>query len=780
MKSLSLLFFALAAFSSFAQNLPNQWSLLTDQHMITIGKVEDDGLYDKSIIREYYLEFDQSNYWSLLTANYGTENEVSATLTVDGITYPQVGVSFKGQTSYLQVNGDKKSFSIKMDSFIPDQDLMGYQTLNLNNCFGDASFLREFMYLHLIKKHIPAAKCSFVHLFINGQDWGLYPNVQQMNKDYLEEWFLSNDGTLWRADSPTSTAGGGGPGGGGPQWGDGTAALNYNGTADTDYSAYYTLKSTASTDPWQLLINTTDVLENTAIANLEAQLPTVMDVDRALWLLASEIAFGDDDSYVYKGKMDYYAYWEVETGRLTPLEYDGNSVLGNQANNWSPFYHADNANYPLLNKLMQVPAYRQRYLAHVRTILEEALNLTTTQAFIDEWSDFIDAQVQNDPKKLTTYNAFVTEQTTLQTRLTARRNAMNNAEVNTVGAAISGVKMISAGGEWSTPLANEPITIEAIVSSTDGIGAVNCHYSTELVGNFTVLPMTSNGTSYQAQIPGLSAGTVVRFYIEAIESNTAGTRSYQPVGAEHDVYYFNTMPAFAASSDIVINELMADNGTTMADDAGEYDDWIELYNKGNETVDLTGYYITDNDWNLTKFEIPAGTMMAPDSYLILWADEDGLQGPLHANFKLSSSGETVTLLNSEGLIADQVIYTQQAEDLAFARNPNGTGAFMLQPPTFSVNNESEVSIDEIDNQASWTIYPNPASTVISIQVKDLTRNVYDLKISDLTGRVIMFESAVVTSENQNIQLNISDLARGSYLLSLSSDEQLLTKMIVKN
>ena len=137
-------------------------------------------------------------------------------------------------------------------------------------------------------------------------------------------------------------------------------------------------------------------------------------------------------------------------------------------------------------------------------------------------------------------------------------------------------------------------------------------------------------------------------------------------------------------------------------------------------------------------------------------------------------------MNSEGLIADQVTYTQQAEDLAFARNPNGTGAFVLQLPTFSINNESEVSVNEIDNQASWTIYPNPATTVISIQVKDLVSNVYDLIIRDLSGRIVLFEKASVSSENQNIQLNISDLARGSYLLSLSNDEQLLTKMIVKN
>ncbi len=108
-----------------AQNLPNQWTLDESAHRITIGNVDDDGLYDRSVIREYYLEFDQTNYWTQLTNNYGTENEVQATLTVDGVSYPQVGVSFKGQTSYMMAQGEKKSFSIKMDSFIPDQNLMG-------------------------------------------------------------------------------------------------------------------------------------------------------------------------------------------------------------------------------------------------------------------------------------------------------------------------------------------------------------------------------------------------------------------------------------------------------------------------------------------------------------------------------------------------------------------------------------------------------------------------------------------------------------------------------
>ncbi|MBK6563684.1 MAG: CotH kinase family protein [Saprospiraceae bacterium] len=60
-------------------------------------------------------------------------------------------------------------------------------------------------------------KANFVKLYINDQYWGIYLNVQQLNKDFLEEWYASNDGNNFRADSPTGTTGGGG-GGGGPQW----------------------------------------------------------------------------------------------------------------------------------------------------------------------------------------------------------------------------------------------------------------------------------------------------------------------------------------------------------------------------------------------------------------------------------------------------------------------------------------------------------------------------------------------------------------------------------
>ena len=68
------------------------------------------------------------------------------------------------------------------------------------------------------------------------------------------------------------------------------------------------------------------MLNNTPIGELEETLEDYLDIDRTLWFLAHEIIYSDDDSYIYKGEMDYYVYYEPETGRSTPLEFDGSRL----------------------------------------------------------------------------------------------------------------------------------------------------------------------------------------------------------------------------------------------------------------------------------------------------------------------------------------------------------------------------------------------------------------------------------------------------------------------
>ena len=78
---------------------------------------------------------------------------------------------------------------------------------------------------------------------------------------------------------------------------------------------------------------------------------------------------------------------------------------------------------------------------------------------------------------------------------------------------------------------------------------------------------------------------------------------------------------------------------------GQFEDWIELYNTTGQAIDISGYFLTDNEINLTKWQIPQGTVLNANDYLIIWADEDASQGKFHANFKFSANGESLLLLN---------------------------------------------------------------------------------------------------------------------------------------
>jgi hypothetical protein len=144
-----------------------------------------------------------------------------------------------------------------------------------------------------------------------------------------------------------------------------------------------------------------------------------------------------------------------------------------------------------------------------------------------------------------------------------------------------------------------------------------------------------------------------------------------------------------APADIVINELMPVNSTTVADNYGEFDDWIELYNLTSSTIDLSGYYLSDNHKNPSKWQIPQGTSIAGNGYLIIWADGDTTQYGLHANFKLSSSGEEVVLAKPDRHIIDKISFPAPAVEWSYARVPNGTGPFKWQQPTFNKSNDSK-------------------------------------------------------------------------------------------
>ena len=198
MNKLILFLTALITLVSYAnsQTLPLQWTLDEDNHRLIIGDVQHTGLYDENIIRDVYLTFDQANYTQQLEDNYDDAIAIPAGIYVDGVDYPEVGARYKGQTSYFMNESDKKSFNITMDEYDSSQDLMGYESLNFACGYFDPTWVREFVFQRIIRKHIPAAASCFINLHINGEDWGIYTNVQQTNSEFLNEWFMDNSRTL--------------------------------------------------------------------------------------------------------------------------------------------------------------------------------------------------------------------------------------------------------------------------------------------------------------------------------------------------------------------------------------------------------------------------------------------------------------------------------------------------------------------------------------------------------------------------------------------------------
>jgi hypothetical protein len=138
---------------------------------------------------------------------------------------------------------------------------------------------------------------------------------------------------------------------------------------------------------------------------------------------------------------------------------------------------------------------------------------------------------------------------------------------------------------------------------------------------------------------------------------------------------------------IVINEFMASNSNTIADQNGEYDDWVEIYNAGTVTVNLEGFFLTDKRSELNKFQFPS-VSLAPDDYLIVWLDNDSLQSGYHANFQLNSDEDKIYLMNADTTVIDHVRFKNAATGQSIGRFPNGVGVKRTMSPSFNGTNVS--------------------------------------------------------------------------------------------
>ena len=169
--------------------------------------------------------------------------------------------------------------------------------------------------------------------------------------------------------------------------------------------------------------------------------------------------------------------------------------------------------------------------------------------------------------------------------------------------------------------------------------------------------------------------------------------------------------ALQTNGQVVINEFMASNTSTIKDNFDQYDDWIELYNKTGAAIDISSWSISDSIGDLRKWKFKRPTVIPAYSYFMLWADGDTAQGnTFHTNFKLSSKGEMIVLVDSLKKIVDSITYGAQITDKSTARNPNGTGSFVISTPTYNASNGT-VSISFKSNEKENWVYLSDSKTL---------------------------------------------------------------------
>lgn len=237
-------------------------------------------------------------------------------------------------------------------------------------------------------------------------------------------------------------------------------------------------------------------------------------------------------------------------------------------------------------------------------------------------------------------------------------------------------------------------------------------------------------------------------------------------------------PAFAQT--VVLNELLASNDTTITDpDFGEYADWIELYNASSESVDIGGYYLTDDLEEPTQWQIPEGTTIAPGGFLVIWADDENTAASaLHANFKLSAGGETIGLYDSTVSIVDTLTFPEQSTDISYGRYPDGSTAFaFFKDPTPGSGNDTNPVFGFLDPpQASLNsgLYDDMVEVELSSEDGSTVHFTLDGSVptetSALYSTPLLFnETTVLRAVAFAPDYEPSEVASHTYLINESSD-----------
>jgi spore coat protein CotH len=347
-----------------------------------------DSIFNQTTIHNLYITFPYSTFYDSLLQSHATDIYLNVNIQFNSKILNSVGIKAKGNSSF---NGpsQKKSFKLDMNEFVSGQDLHGLKKLNFNNSFKDPSFLREkLMNDFLIDHQLPAPRTTFCNVYMNNQLWGLYVIVEEVDDEFCDHWFGSNDGNLFKGDPRGDLT-----------W--------KGGTAQGLYDTLYELKNNETANDWSDLIGLIDVINNTPNTQLPQVLDAQLNTGRFMKQWAAMNIFSSLDSYIGSGH-NYYLYHDTITNKFEFIAWDNNEAFGSFKNNLNStqlkqldmyYLRTPVTGRPLCNNMLQNSTYKEMYNQAYCNLLYDFTN-TYFDSKIDSLRNAIQQSVYNDPKKM--------------------------------------------------------------------------------------------------------------------------------------------------------------------------------------------------------------------------------------------------------------------------------------------------------------------------------------------------------------------------------------------
>ncbi|WP_235296531.1 CotH kinase family protein [Portibacter marinus] len=716
-------------------------------------------LYDDSTIPRVDISIDPALLGFILAPqNQESDTEYPAIFyfTKNGKTdtVENIGFRLRGNTSRA---ASKKSFKISFNSTIKGQKYKGVEKMNLNGEHNDPTILRAKMCWDLYTAvGIPGSRGNHVAFYINNEYRGLYANVEHIDEEFLEKRFSSDLGNLYKCLYP--------------------ADLAFKGEDPELYQEFifgrraYDLVQSSGNDDYSDLAHFIDVLNNTSPEDFKCAIESVFDVENYLKVIAMDILVSNWDGPIVN-QNNFYLYHDPISNKFVYIPYDLDNTLGigwgstqwwktniyDWADTWGDAYR------PIYEKLMAIDEYRDKVSYYFERYTEEFFNLEELTTYMENYRSRLLPFRKDDIYASQDYGWSVED----------FENSFTSSVAGHVRVGLSEYIHLRSQSVRSQLSFEDPLTIIEykdmkflgnqlefrlkVVFPWEVQGTADLYYQIE-EGIWQSKPMTlSDALTFNATIDHQGQG-VVNYYFEV--NNFAGT-VHLP-----DCEFYTLPLGSEPGAHPVINELMASNAESVADEDGEFDDWIELFYNGDQTIDLSPFSLTDDEDNPGKGPLDA-SLLEPDGYVTIWADEDGAQGDGHANFKLSKDGEFLGLYYLDKgvyFVVDSLTFPPQETDISYGRLPNGTGAFQTLPSvTYGYSNGSISGSQTEELETNFMLYPNPSHGLFALESIDLPMT--RVRIYDPIGRNIM-SLQCAECRSMNINLRSKQLDEGLYFAEI--------------